>query len=85
MIIVGWIIAQDIQVGEPMMLAQIYRLQAPKAGRLAIMPRPRAGGWLEDEIASWKESGVDVVVSLIERAEIIELGRQPWSDRARHG
>jgi protein-tyrosine phosphatase len=38
------------------------------------MPRPRAGDWLEDEIASWKESGVDTVVSLIEREEVIELG-----------
>jgi protein-tyrosine phosphatase len=42
-------------------------------GRLAIMPRPRGGDWLEDEILSLRESGVDVVVSLLQRAEIVEL------------
>ena len=37
------------------------------------MPRPRGGDWLEDEIHSLKSSGVDAVVSLLERAEIEEL------------
>jgi len=32
-------------------------------GRLAIMPRPRAGEWLRDEIAAWRATGVTVVVS----------------------
>ena len=43
-------------------------------GRLAIMARPRAGDWLEDEIAGWKAQGVDVVVSLLEMEEVTELG-----------
>jgi protein-tyrosine phosphatase len=38
------------------------------------MPRPRAGDWLEDEIASWRRSGLDVIVSLLEDAEVAELG-----------
>jgi protein-tyrosine phosphatase len=37
------------------------------------MPRPRGGDWLEDEIRSLKSSGVDAVVSLLERAEDEEL------------
>ena len=37
------------------------------------MPRPRGGDWLEDEIRSLKRSGVDVVISLLERQEISEL------------
>jgi protein-tyrosine phosphatase len=37
------------------------------------MPRPRGGDWLEDEVRSLKSSGVDVVVSLLEREEIVEL------------
>jgi len=37
------------------------------------MPRLRGGDWLEDEIRSLKSSGVDAVVSLLERAEIEEL------------
>jgi hypothetical protein len=30
------------------------------------MARPRAGDWLDAEIAQWKEAGVEVVVSLLE-------------------
>ena len=37
------------------------------------MPRPRGGDWLEDEIRSLMRSGVDVVMSLLEREEILEL------------
>jgi protein-tyrosine phosphatase len=38
------------------------------------MPRPRAGDWLEDEAASWRRQGLDVVVSLLEDGEVFELG-----------
>jgi protein-tyrosine phosphatase len=41
---------------------------------LAIMPRPRAGDWLHDEAASWRRQGLDIVVSLLEDGEILELG-----------
>jgi protein-tyrosine phosphatase len=37
------------------------------------MPRPRGGDWLEDEVRSLKESGVEVVISLLEREEMVEL------------
>ena len=42
-------------------------------GRVAILSRPRPGDWLEDEIISWKNSGVDIVVSLLNTEEIDEL------------
>lgn len=42
-------------------------------GVLGIMARPRAGDWLEDEIAGWKQAGVAHVVSLIEQSEVVEL------------
>ncbi|MDZ5649400.1 protein-tyrosine phosphatase family protein [Nitrospirillum sp. BR 11828] len=45
----------------------------PWTGRLAIMARPRAGDWLEDEIAGWRAEGVDEVISLLELAEVQEL------------
>jgi hypothetical protein len=32
---------------------------------LAIMPRPRAGDWLEDEIDQWQREGLKIVVSLL--------------------
>ena len=40
---------------------------------LATMPRPRGNDWLEDEIRSYKNFGVNVIVSLLESDEIIEL------------
>jgi protein-tyrosine phosphatase len=46
---------------------------------LAIMPRPRAGDWLEDEIDQWQREGLNIVVSLLEPAEIaeLEIGAEP--------
>src|SRR5262249_20811991 len=61
------------------MRSDIHWIEVPAAGRLAIMARPRAGDWLEDEIAGWRAAGIDIVVSLLEPAEIAELGldREP--------
>jgi protein-tyrosine phosphatase len=50
-----------------------YWIDAKMPGRLAIMPRPRAGDWLEDDIAGWRAEGIDIVVSLLEDSEIAEL------------
>ncbi len=44
------------------------------AGRIAIMARPHAGDWLEDEVTGWKAGEIDTVVSLLERDEVEELG-----------
>jgi protein-tyrosine phosphatase len=58
------------------MRPEVYWVDLPGSGRLAIMPRPRAGDWLDDEIAGWREEGIDVIVSLLEAEEITELGLQ---------
>lgn len=55
------------------MRTELYWIEGPWRGRLAIMPRPRGGDWLEDEIQSWRRSGVNVVVSLLTREEQAEL------------
>src|SRR5262245_49943610 len=55
------------------MRTELYWTAGPWSGRLAIIPRPRGGDWLEDEIQSWRRSGVDVVVSLLTREEQSEL------------
>ena len=55
------------------MRTELYWIAGPWPGRLAIMPRRRGGDWLEDEIQSWRRSGVDVVVSLLTREEQMEL------------
>src|SRR4029077_15796446 len=42
-------------------------------GRLAILPRPRAGEWLEDELRAWKDAGINVVGSTLTEEEIADL------------
>ena len=63
-----------------MMHSDIYWIDVPIPGRLAIMARPRAGDWLPDEIASWRDQGVGTVVSLLEREEIEEIGLRDESE-----
>lgn len=68
------------------MRARIFRIPGPWSGRLGIVPRPRGGDWLEDEVGSWRESGLDVVVSLLMPGETSELEldqEAAWC--ARHG
>ena len=56
------------------MRPDIYWIDGPWPGKLAILARPRGEDWLEDEIARWKDTGVDVVVSLLTREEDFDLG-----------
>ena len=42
--------------------------------RLAIVPRPRGGDWLEDELDQMKRAGIDVLVSMLQVDEAAELG-----------
>lgn len=56
------------------MRPNVYWVDLPASGRLAIMPRPRAGDWLDKEIAGWRAEGIHVVVSLLEAEEVAELG-----------
>jgi protein-tyrosine phosphatase len=42
-------------------------------GRLGVMPRPRGGDWLEDEVRALREQGVDVLASLLTPEEADEL------------
>jgi protein-tyrosine phosphatase len=51
-----------------------YWIEGPWKGGLAILPRPRGGDWLEDEVSRWQRSGIDVVVSLLTPDEVAEFG-----------
>jgi protein-tyrosine phosphatase len=62
-------------------MSRVHWIEAP--GRLAIMARPRADDWLEVDVAEWKASGVDLVVSLLEREEVSELGLQREAELCR--
>jgi protein-tyrosine phosphatase len=55
------------------MQAELYWIEGPWPGRLAIMPRPRGGDWLEEEAASWRRMGIDVVASTLTKEETREL------------
>lgn len=47
---------------------------------------PRGGDWLEDEARAWSREGIDVVVSLLEPDEAIQLGlRQEQSAASGNG
>ena len=52
-------------------------------GRIAISARPRADDWLEIDVGEWKASGLDTVVSLLEREEVSELGLQREAELCR--
>ncbi len=42
--------------------------------QLAIVPRPRGGDWLDDEMQALRDAGIDIVVSMLEKPEAKELG-----------
>lgn len=47
----------------------IYWIEAPWTGRLAIFARPRGAEWLADEVRAWKDARLDVIVSLLTEEE----------------
>jgi hypothetical protein len=57
------------------MAIKIYWLhEFSTSARLGIMARPRGNDWLEEEILSLRKQNVQVIVSLLEKEEITELG-----------
>ena len=58
------------------MQAEIYWVEAPEGRRIGVMPRPRAGDWLEDEIRSLHQQGLTALVCLLTDPELTELGLQ---------
>ncbi len=55
------------------MFTEIYRIDGPWVGRLAISARPRGGDWLDEELSAWRRAGIDVIVSLLEPNEAADL------------
>lgn len=56
-----------------MRMTDLFLIEGPWPGRLAISPRPRGGDWLRDELAGWKSAGIGLVVSALTPAEMEEL------------
>ncbi len=57
---------------------EFYWIDGPWPGRLAILPRPRGGEWLEDEVRAWRHANIDIVVSLltVEEVEDFDLAKE---------
>ncbi len=51
----------------------LYWIDGPWTGKLAIFAHPRGGDWLLDEIRALKDNGLDVIVSLLTKEEDKEL------------
>jgi protein-tyrosine phosphatase len=55
------------------MRKELYWLEESWPGKLAMSARPRGGEWLKDDIAKWREAGIDAVLSLLTTDEEREL------------
>lgn len=54
-------------------MPEVYWIRDVEPLRFAVMPRPRGGEWLADEVSGWKRLGIEVVVSLLHRYEADDL------------
>jgi protein-tyrosine phosphatase len=55
------------------MRTELYWLEGPWPGKLAMAARPRGGDWLPEDIAAWKRAGIAAVLSLLTPEEETEL------------
>jgi protein-tyrosine phosphatase len=55
------------------MTTKVFWIDGPWPGRLGILPRPRGDDWLRDETLAWRAVGLDLVVSLLESEEAVQL------------
>jgi protein-tyrosine phosphatase len=58
------------------MRPEVFWIDRVAKGLLGIMPRPRGGDWLGDELQALDKAGVNVVVSLLTADEVSELELQ---------
>jgi protein-tyrosine phosphatase len=60
-------------------MADLYVVDWPMEGRLALMPRPAGGAALPEELKSLRDSGVDTLVSALTSADRagLELVEEP--------
>ena len=58
------------------MATEVFPVEGPWPGTLAISARPRGGDWLEDEMKTWRTAGFDEIVSLLTAEEVEEMDLQ---------
>lgn len=62
------------------MRPDIYQVEPLGIGSLSVMAKPISGEWIDDEFAAIAESGIDRIVSLLERSESYEVGLENEKD-----
>ncbi len=55
------------------MWTNLYWVNGPWPGKLALAARPRGGEWLDDEIENWRRDGIDAVLSFLTHEEEADL------------
>lgn len=55
------------------MWTELYWVNGPWSGKLALAARPRGGEWLHDELGNWRREGVHTVFSLLTPEEEQDL------------
>jgi protein-tyrosine phosphatase len=63
---------EDGEVRSP--VNEVFWIDGDPPPGLAIVLRPRGGDWLDDELLRMRLNGVDVLVSMLEPDEAMELG-----------
>lgn len=68
------------------MWTKLHWVNGPWPGKFAVAARPRGGDWLGEEIAAWRQAGVNTVVSLLTPEEEQDLDLQnERGEVGRHG
>jgi protein-tyrosine phosphatase len=65
------------------MRKDIYWLDGPWLGKLGMAARPRGGDWLKDDLAGWKRSRIDTVLSLLTADEEKDLDLRDEASEAK--
>ena len=55
------------------MWTELHWVNGPWPGRLALSARPRGGEWLPEELANWRQAGIQSVLSLLTSSEEKDL------------
>ncbi|HEV2213793.1 MAG TPA: hypothetical protein VGR64_00810, partial [Terracidiphilus sp.] len=64
-------------------MEDVFWIAGQPATGLAVVLRPQGDGWLRDEIARFRRSGLDILVSMLESSEAIALGLEREGEFAR--
>jgi protein-tyrosine phosphatase len=65
------------------MRKELYWVDGPWRGKLAMAARPRGGDWLPDDLANWKRAGIDTLLSLLTPDEERDLDLRDEAAEAR--